>query len=169
MNLESEIMREHSRRQASKIAEWVGSDSARFEALMKVFLNGERRVTQRAAWSVSICAERHPALAVPWLKEMIRKMQQEGVHDAVIRNGLRIMQFVDIPRRLQGSVADICFGYLASPDAPIAARAFSMTVLERIAAKEPELKRELKLVIEQLLPYSGPGIRARARKILKKM
>ncbi len=169
MDLESEIMREHSRRQAGKIAGWVGGDPGRFGRLMDLFLHGEYRLAQRAAWSVGICAERRPELIVPWLKLLLAKMKDPGVHDAVRRNGVRILQFAPIPRRLQGTVADLCFRYVASPDAPIAVRAYSMTVLERIAAEEPELKRELRLVVEQILPYSGAGIRSRARKLLKKL
>jgi hypothetical protein len=167
MNLESEILREHSRVQALRLARWVGSNRQRFRTLMSCFLRGDYRTTQRSAWIVGICAEQHPELVRPYLGKILARMQEPGVHDAVKRNVIRILQTVDIPRGLLGIVADICFRYLAAVDTPIAVKAFSMTVLARIAEREPDLKRELRIVIEQQLPYASPGIRARARRILK--
>lgn len=167
MKLESEILREHSRVQAMRLAQWVGSDRRRFRRLMTCFLRGDHLTTQRSAWIVGICAERHPELVRPYLRKMIARMQEPGVHDAVRRNVIRLLQTAEIPRSLLGTVTDICFRYLAAQDAPIAVRAFSMTVLARIAEREPDLKRELRIVIEQQLPYGGPAICARARMVLK--
>ncbi|HXX65530.1 MAG TPA: hypothetical protein VEO56_17135, partial [Bacteroidota bacterium] len=62
MNLEAEILEEHSRHQSDRIAAWIGSDRKRFAALMKLFLKGDWCLTQRSAWIVSICAERDPSL-----------------------------------------------------------------------------------------------------------
>ncbi len=169
MNLEAEILKEHSKQQAVKISRWVGDDEKRFDVLMDIFLNGEYRVVQRASWIVSHCAEKHPALITPWLPKLIMKASERGVHDAVKRNVVRILQFVDLPKKLQGSVANLCFGFLQSVDAPIAVKAFSMTVLANIAAVQPDLKRELSLVIEEMMPYGGPGIRSRAKKVLKQL
>ena len=168
-DLKSEILREHSKRQAMKIARWVGDDRRRFKQLMEVFLSGDYRTTQRSAWIVSICAERNPELVAPWLKSMVEKMQDPGVHDAVRRNVLRILQFVEVPRRLQGTVASLCFSYLSSVESPIAVKAYSMYILGHIADQEPELGHELALVIRQMLPYSGPGIRSSGKKVLKKL
>ncbi|MBM2840584.1 MAG: hypothetical protein HW412_1112 [Bacteroidetes bacterium] len=55
VNGESEILREHSKRQAVRIATWVGRDKKRFRQLIKLFLEGEYRVTQRSAWIVNSC------------------------------------------------------------------------------------------------------------------
>ncbi len=97
MDLESEILKEHSKRQMVRIAKWVGNDRKRFKQLMDLFLHGEFRVTQRAAWIISECYELNPQLVIPWLPAMIKKMQEPGVHDAVRRNVVRLLQFVEIP------------------------------------------------------------------------
>lgn len=169
MNLEFEILKEHSKRQVVKISTWIDNDEKRFDSLMDLFLNGEYRVAQRASWIVSHCAERHPDLISPWLLRMVKKATHQGVHDAVKRNVVRILQFVDIPKKLQGPVAGLCFGFLQSVDAPIAVKAFSMSVLANIAAVQPDLKRELSLVIEEMMPYGGPAVQARAKKVLRKI
>jgi hypothetical protein len=169
MNLKTEILREHSKRQAVKIANWIGPDKRRFKQLMGLFLKGEYRVTQRSAWIVGCCANRYPFLITPWLGAMIKRMQEPGVHPAVKRNVVRILQFVEIPKPLLGTVVSLCFGYLGSPSEPIAVRALSMTVLLNASQKEPELKNELQSMIEQMLPNAEPAIRARARHVMKQI
>lgn len=169
MDLEAEILREHSKHQTVRIARWIGSDRRRFRKLMELFLHGDYRVTQRSAWIVSECYEQHPRLIIPWLPAMLTKMQEPGVHDAVKRNVVRILQCIEIPKPLLGTVVSLCFDYLNSIDAPIAVKAHSMTVLTRIAEREPDLKRELRDSIELMLPYARPAIHARARMVLKRL
>ncbi len=134
---------------------------------MELFLAGDPELARRSSWVVSHCAERHPDLVRPYVGRMIRKMQDPAMHDAVKRNMIRILQFVDLPEQLLGTVAAVCFENLTSARAPIAARVFSMTVLANIAVRKPDLKRELKLVIEQQLPYTTPAFQARARHVLR--
>jgi hypothetical protein len=169
MDLESEILKEHSKRQTVRIAQWIGDDPKRFKQLMELFLHGEFVVTQRAAWIVSECFDRSPQLIPPWLPALLKKMQEPGVHDAVKRNTVRILQFIDIPKRLLGTAVSACFDFLNSPDAPIAVKANAMTVLLHAAEREPELGRELKTSIELQLPSMIPALCARARIVLKRL
>jgi hypothetical protein len=169
MDLEAEILREHSRRQIENIADWIGPEKRRFNQLMDLFLKGDYRVTQRSAWAVSCCAERHPYLAIPWLQAMIKKMREPGVHIAVKRNVLHILERIDIPLPLLGSVVTICFEELGNPNSAIAVRVYSMSILLKVAETEPDLQNELRLMIEQVLPHAGPAIRARAKRVLCKL
>jgi hypothetical protein len=166
MNLEAEILNEHSQRQMTSIARWIGNDAARFAQLMQLFLTGTPKIVQRSSWIVSICVEKYPPLAAPWLKKMMARAAEKNVHNAVRRNVVRLLQFVSIPKSLQGRAADLCFNFLSSVDAPVAVKAFSLTVLARIAEDEPDLLNEVKLLVEQMLPYSSAGIQARGKKIL---
>ena len=167
MDIESELLKEHSRRQADRIVSWIGNDPSRFRRLMHLFLRGEYRVTQRSAMAVGICAERNPALVRPYIRRMLSRMEEPGVHVAVRRAVVRMLQDVDIPAGLLGRVATLCFEYLSSGDSPVAVKAFSMTVLSRIAEKEPDLGRELRLIIEQQIPYGSKGFRSCAARVLK--
>jgi hypothetical protein len=169
MDLEGELLKEHSRQNADRIARWVGSDRNRLRLLMDQFLHGEFVTAQRAAWVVGIYAESHPELMRPYVARMLDRIQQEGIHDALKRCVVRMLQWIEIPEPLLGRVANLCFGYLSSGEAPIAVKCFSMTVVARIAEKEPELGRELQLVIEQQIPYSAAGFRARAKDTLNRL
>ncbi|MFZ6011997.1 MAG: hypothetical protein ACOYXT_16765 [Bacteroidota bacterium] len=169
MDIKAELLREHSKAQTSKIVAHVGNSAKTFESLVKVYLDGPYRVTQRAAWPLSECVIKHPALIKPHLKTLLDYTQKPGVHDAVKRNTVRLLQFIDIPKRNQGQVADICFKFLQDGKEPVAVRCFSMTVLGNLANDNPGFKPELKIIIEDQLPYATAGFMARARKVLKKL
>jgi hypothetical protein len=64
-------------------------------------------------------------------------------------------------------VAAMCFGHLNNRRTAIAIQVFSITVLHNIARDEPDLRRELRIILDDLMPYGSPGFRARARKILQ--
>ncbi len=168
MNLENELGTVRSKQEVNVLVRWVGKDKTRFKQLMTCFLQDDEELVRRAAWVLGHCVEAYPRLMQPWLKPLLKKMRRPGAHCAIKRNGVRILQFVNIPRKLQGTVTNLCFDYLTSMDEPIAVRTFSMTVLSNIAEHAPELKKELKLTVRQLLPYSTAAFRARAKKVLKK-
>ena len=169
MNLRNEILKEHSQRHLSHIISWIGSDAKRFAQLMDIFLTGEYRVVQRSSWVVSMCAERHPELTAPWLAQLIARAHDGTVHAAVQRNVVRLLQFVDIPKRLQGAAVNLCFGFLSAVESPVAVKVFSMTVLAKLAEHEPDLKNEIIPLIEQMLLYGSAGIQSRAKKVLRRL
>ncbi|HTX19718.1 MAG TPA: hypothetical protein VMG34_13775 [Bacteroidota bacterium] len=169
MDLQKEILREHSKRQCLRIATWIGNDEERFKSLMTLFLKGEYRTTQRAAWIVKHCADRNPYLILPYLGPMIDRMLEPDVHVAVKRNVVRILQELELPRKYAGKVATICFNFLESPKEPIAVRVFAMTVLANLAQAEPGLRNEIRILVERQLEGASAGFRSRARKVLKQV
>jgi hypothetical protein len=169
VDLETEILREHSKRQTVRIARWIGPDKRRFRQLMELLLHGDRIITQRAAWILTYCYESHPQLVTPWLSDLFKKMQEPDVHDALKRNVVRLLACADIPRPLLGTVVSICFDYLNSVDTPIAVKANAMTVLQRISEQEPDLKHELQTSIELMMPYVGAALRARGKIVIKQL
>lgn len=165
-DLTEELLAMRSRSARDSIVDWVGADSRRVKQLMDCFLKGDCLIAQRAAWVVSMYGERHPLLVRPYLRQMVRRMQQPDMHDSVRRCVTRILQWADIPDKLLGLVANACFEQLSSVTAPVAVKCNAMTVLARIAEKEPDLGRELQLVIAQQIPFGTAGFKARAKEIL---
>lgn len=167
MDLEKEILKQHNKKQANKIADYVSDNTSRFKALVDVYLGGPYRVTQRSAWPLGICIERHPALLKPHVKKILDHLSYPNVHDAAKRNTMRLLQFVDIPKRFHGRVVQTCFDFLQSKHEPVAVKVFSMSVLANIIMDQPELRQELIIVLEDQFPYASAAFRSRARKILK--
>jgi hypothetical protein len=169
MDLESEILNVRMKPDAVRIANWIGSDRRRFRQFMELFLHGEYRVTQQSAWILGVCFDQHPRLITPWLPAMVEKMQDPDAHVAVQRNVVRILQCAEIPKALLGTVVSLCFEYVNSDGAPIAVRAYSMTVLANAAEREPAFRRELKATLELQLRSPIPAMISRARNVMKRL
>jgi len=168
LDFREEILKKHSKKHTRFLAEYIGGDEKKFVALISLFTGDDVRITQRAAWIVDACAEMHPSLAEPYLPLLIAQLNKP-VHNAVKRNVLRLLQFRRIPEELQGRAVEACFRLLMSAKEPVAVKAFAMTVLFNISEEEPGLRKELRLVIEDLLPGGSPAIRSRGTKILKQL
>ena len=89
MNLREEILKEHSKEHALKIANYACTSKKNFKALMQCFMSDEYRLAQRAAWSVSWAAKKKPVMITPFIKDLVAVLQKSNVHTAVIRNAVR--------------------------------------------------------------------------------
>ncbi|MGL5889542.1 MAG: hypothetical protein ACRC3B_06640, partial [Bacteroidia bacterium] len=90
-------------------------------------------------------------------------------HNAIDRNIVRTFQFIDVPEKYQGKLADKCFAFLQKADTPIAVRAFAMTVLFNLVKQHPDLSHELELMLHEWMPNASAGEANRAQKILKQL
>lgn len=171
MDIRAEILKEHSKQQTVRLRDYIGDSQELFDELMHVFFTGEYRETQRAAWIVSHCVEMHPDLIQPHLEKMIHNLEKPNLHDAIKRNTLRILQLQkSIPEDLQGYALDYAFDYLSSQKENIAIKVFSMQTIFNICKTMPdmpELLEELKVLIEDQMPYGSAGFKSRGKKILK--
>ncbi len=165
----AELPQAQTRQQLSKIRNWVLHKPERFYALVQLFLTGNYRITQRAVRIISQIADKQPELVEPYLPQIVATLATNPGY-AVKRNVVRLLQEVALPEELQGEIAGYCFAFLENPKEAIAVRAFSVSVLARICLEQPELKREFSLLMDDILPFAGPGIKVRirdARKMLK--
>jgi hypothetical protein len=167
MDLHQLLRSEHSKKQTDRIVRYIGDDAARFAVLMELFFKGEYRITQRAAWPLSYCVRAHPALIGPYFKRLLDNLARKDIHVAVIRNTVRLLQDVDIPKRYHGRVMSTCFDFIQSAETPIAVKAFSLTILANLSSQYPEIRAELQLIIEEQWEHATPAFRSRAKKILK--
>lgn len=167
MNLREYLLKKHSKEYTEQITKWIGSSRKRFAELFDVFLHDDYKVVIRAAWVISKMAETDAVLVIPYLPVLVKLMNEPNAKVAVKRSVVRILQFVNIPESLHGAVMNACFSFLADPRETIAIRVFSMSVLANLSKLHPDIKQELKAVIEDILEQgSTAGIRARAKKVL---
>ena len=151
-----------------EIAAYACKSEKNFKELMVCFSNNEdKRLSQLAAWCASWAAEMRPQLIVPYSPVLIDRLTDQGIHDAVKRNALRILESHEIPEEYQGKLMNACFGYIENPAAPIALKAFSLYNLFNLSKIYPEIGPELKLIIETQWDNEGAAFRSRGRKILK--
>lgn len=169
MKLRDELLKEHSKENCMRIVQWIGDSEERFAKLIDLFINDEYRVVQMAAWPMSYVLEAHPRLAKKHLPVLLNNLDKPDLIPAVKRNTIRALQSVPIPEKYHGVVMNHCFNYISDPTEKAAVKAFSLTVLEGLAQIYPDIKGELKLIIETSMEHESPAFVSRAKKILKKM
>lgn len=168
MDLRSAILEEHSKAQCDKIVRYIGNNKERFDELMKLFFKGEYRISQRAAWPVSYCVQKHPLLVEPYYKQLLDNLEKPGLHDSVVRNTVRLLQYVKIPKKYHGRVMTICFDFIQSNETAVGIKAFSLTVLQNLSKEYPDILHELKTIVEERWEHETIAFRTRAKKIFKK-
>jgi len=167
MKLRDTILKEHSKANCIAIVKWIGNDQQRFDELFNLFLHDEYRVVQRAAWPISELVSLYPLLIKKHLGKLLTYVKQPGLHEAVKRNTVRLLQDIIIPEKYHGDVMNMCFDYIIDPQEKAAVKAFSLTVLENLSKTYPDIKQELKTVIQDRWDYETAAFHSRARKILK--
>ena len=167
MNFQTSFPERYSIENIKKNLVWINGSHEHFAELMKVFFDGNTRKNQYAAGVMIHCFDKWDYLLTPYLERLILNLQNDGLHDAIKRNTVRILQDVKIPENLHGILATICFRYLQNPSEAIAIKVFSMTIIHNLTKEYPELKEELKFILEEQMPFQSAGFRSRAGKILK--
>jgi hypothetical protein len=165
MDIRETLRTEHSKRQTAAISEYIGNDPKRFAELMAIFFEGEYRLTQRAAWPMSVCIETRPELIYPYLIRLIDQLERKDVHNAVKRNVVRLLQYIEIPEKMLGRVYSLCIELIDDISEPVAVRAFALTVAIKIAGPETALLDELRLVVNTHLPHTSIAFHKRAREL----
>lgn len=169
MNLQHAILNEHSKASVDRIVRWVGHDQQRFDELFKLFTGKDPLIAQRAGWSMSYAVSAHPVLINKHMKALLKNLQKPTLHNAIIRNSVRLLQDISIPEAFQGDVMNLCFDYVTDPKQLPAIKAFSLTVLDNLAKDHPDIINELRTIIESQWENEGPAFRSRARRILNKI
>ncbi len=154
-------------KKALSIAEYASSSPNYFKELTQCFLSNEYRLAQRAAWSVSWAARKKPELVKPYIKDLVAQLSRTDVHNAVIRNSVRVLEEINIPEELHGDVMNVCFAFIEKPSTPVAIKAFSLTTLFNLSKFYPEVENELKLIIENNWDNETAAFKSKGKKILQ--
>ncbi|MGC3946862.1 MAG: hypothetical protein QM762_20480 [Chryseolinea sp.] len=153
----------------TQLVDYVGHNENYFNSLISIYISGPYRITQRLAGPLTMISINNPSLLTPHFASLIKALNSEDAPNALKRNTIRLLQFVPVPKNKRGRILDICFRFLHDKKETIAVKVFAMSVAERLAEQSSELRRELQIVIEDQLPYSGPAFRSRAAKVLKRL
>jgi hypothetical protein len=159
----------HDKSKVMEVAAYAASSKQRFKMLVDCFLSDDYRLSQRGAWAISWAARANPSLVTPYIPILVEQLGRTDVHDAIIRNSVRILQDTDIPEALHGEVMNACFGFIEKPSTPAAIKAFSLTTLYNLSKIYPEIKAELTLIIEDRMPHETAAFKSRGKKILQQL
>ena len=168
MDIASHLEKEHSKALTLRIVQYIGANPKRLADLMDVYLGKNPKLAQRAAWVLGHFDENNSEMVLPYVSQMLEKVANPKVHNAVKRNALKVfMALPNLPEEEAGELLGYCFDAVASPQEAPAIRAYALTLITRLAANQPDLMRELGLIIEEQMPIAPAAFRSRGRKILK--
>jgi len=169
LDLQSELLREHSKAQCEKIAGWAGDSSSRFDQLLRLVMSGKDILLQRGCWPLSTCMVKHPDLVQDHYEAILKKLLEPGIHNAYKRNILGALIEIDIPEKFHGDILNTCFDMLNDPQEFVAVKANAISVLGKMAKLYPDIRSELRTAIEMQIPGSTPAFKARAKQYLKRI
>lgn len=169
MNFSNLLENTHSKATTTLIVDEIEANPSRLDELMQLLLGNDSLLAQRAAWPFSFVAEKNPELVKKYIPKLIEKLEIKDDHPAIKRNILRAFQYFNFSSEHEGKLLNISFNLLNDFEQPVAIKVFAMTVVYNLSKKYPEIKNELKISIENLLPNGSAGIKSRGNKILKKI
>ena len=168
MNLKEEILSSHSKDTVNKVVAWVGTDKKRFKELFELFYNGDKRLTQCSSWSLSNVCEKNATLILPYMQQLILKVQEKDVHAGVKRNVTKILHDIEIPEEWEGEVMNLSFNFAEDPEMEIATKCNALTTLVHLAKKYPEIKNEIIYLMDNMMKDSAPpSLCARKKSVMK--
>jgi len=146
----------------------VMADPALFEQLFQNIFSADHRLAWRSCWIIDTASEDYPELLSDQLSPIITALlsTRDG---SLKRHFTRILCRYEVPEASLGLIIDRCFELLL-PAEPPAVRVNAMQLLFNISQKNPDLKGELKLVIETVMEEGGSaGFINRCKKLLQKL
>jgi hypothetical protein len=168
MNIHTQLLKEHSKKNTNLIIDYIGNDTKRFDTLMECFYSDDYIIVQRSIWVVSSSAIRYPNLLTKHYVNLTKLMDEKSKHNAVSRNICKLFFEIQIPEAFEGEILNKAFKIIGSTHFEIAPKAFCMHIIMKYKTKYPELISELKELISVQLPYfqHSPGLLSVAKKVI---
>ena len=167
MDLKNLITERHSKEHALRVAKYIGNDEKLIRELVKCFFVSDLKLASRASWIAGFVAVKYPGLFTPYISKIIDSFDKDDLNNSLKRNSLRLLLELTISQDFHGKLMNKCFEYVESFDAPPAVKVYAMCILENLSNRYPEIKAELKLIIDSRFQIESPAFKSRARKILK--
>lgn len=168
LHIEQQLITNMSKATITALVNFVGSNEDRFALLIELMRQDEVKLKERSAWVMSYCVEAFPFLIHPFWDQLFDIIEHTN-NPGVLRNSVRAWQFCEIPEDFEGRVVDYCITAIGNPQAPIAQRAYAITVIERLIPKYPEIAQEVQAILLDLMEYSSAAIKSRGKQFLKQL
>jgi hypothetical protein len=166
-NIEDQLV-DSSRIIADMAVRNIGDSQDLFDEAIRLMLVDKYPISMRSARVVQLVAEKHPNLLRPHVHTLISALTKSKV-DGVKRCTLKVLAETPIYMSEEdfGELADICFNFAEDENEAIAIRAFAIDILLQVVKKYPEIKPELRAILESIIPFGSTGLKNKCKKILK--
>lgn len=152
--------------QVEQIAASAALSEMDFRHLLKLMSSENVTLGKRAAWCFSLAAKLKPDWTDTCQAELVALLDIENPTDALLRNTLRILRDCTLRPDLYDKTAYYCFELVQDPGKAIAIRAFALHILGQIGRAVPEIRPEVRAIIEYHFEDGAAGLTAAARNVL---
>ncbi|WP_430932756.1 hypothetical protein [Saccharicrinis sp. 156] len=166
--IREKVLNCRSKQDALLLSSFIVKNPVFIEELFVLMRNYKNKKYWLAAWVLDHVFEESPELLLPYMDPMI-ELFQTTKSGSIQRIVGKLLSFNDITDKVDGSFVNICFDMLTSQTIPVAVKVHAMQLVYNISTKFPELKPELKLVIQEQIPNNTVAFAARAKRLLKKL
>ena len=169
MDLRKHLLDRNLKWNWDEIAKYCVAHPKSVQQIVDYCLDETIHVQQNAGAVIGKLIDHDKNILNPYLVQLVNHLNHNP-HDAVKRAVMRVFQYAPIPEEVEGALFEYVLNALNSREAPIAIKAFGLTVARRICEKYPELANELIPMVEIILEEKpSAGMVSRAKKEMKKL
>lgn len=167
-NFRELLLNGNSRSYTDFIADIVSKRPDLIGELWEIYFAVEEPVSRRAAWAIDTASENKPDWVEPFLPQLITKLPEFN-HDGLKRHALRMIARMPFPAGTEGKLMNIAFEWLVSTTESVAVKMYSIQILYRLSATEPDILQELYDTIEFQIADGTPGFKSIGSKLMKQI
>jgi hypothetical protein len=151
---------------ANQVAAEVLAHPNLFAHLVAALASDDELLRMRAGDAIEKISAQRPDLLHPFKKKLLtianRTRQQE-----VRWHAAQIIPRLNLTPAERAAAIEILFDYLRDKSSIV--KTFAMQALADLAASDPKLKSQIRPLLEELTQIGTPAMRARGRKLLRKL
>jgi hypothetical protein len=167
-NFRELLLKGNSRSYTNFIGDIVSKRPELIGELWEIYLAIEEPVSRRAAWIIDTASEKKPEWVEPFLPQLIAKLPEFN-HDGLKRHALRMIARMPFPAGTEGVLMNNTFEWLVSTTESVAVKMYSIQILYRLSATEPDILQELYDTIEFQIADGTPGFKSIGSKLMRQI
>ena len=168
MTLSELILSDYNRVHADFVADYIITNPELMPEMLELVFKLEEPLSRRAAWSFRIISQKKVSIVEPFVNELINKIRD--VNDVpILKLILAVLVETDIPQEYHGEILQFTSEILTDSNSSIASLIYSMDIFYKLSLKEPDLLNELRLMLEQILPYGSPGVKNKCGRLIRRI
>lgn len=153
----------------NKLANYLVHNPKVLVEYMNYYKTFEHQKSQRASWLLTMVVKKDSNILKPYTQLFISQLKDYNLYAGVRRNLLNVFKAMPIKSKYLGELMSICFDLLLKKDEPVAVKANCLSILENMLNKYPEIGHEIKMIVNEQLPYATAAYKSRAKGVLKKI
>jgi len=121
-----------------------------FQKVFDLIFNENNNIAWRAAWVVDNFSRKNNDCICDKMKVKLMDFSQTVTKDGHLRLCLSILLNAGLPANVSGEFINFCFGNILNKKTAVAVKALSVKILSKICETEPDLRNELKVVLQNI-------------------